>query len=146
MHRYLNGRMLDGQEPDATAGLLQHAGSGPEDEDDGPVPTTVVDGLASERHTAIVAAPAATTGSSAVVAGSQLNASGTEISLDGVRAVAPPAGSNVIQGSGKGGGGGTTSMVSLKSSAWRLKYQDFMPDKKGAGANNFNPISSEHFQ
>ncbi len=141
--------MLDGQrssdmEPDATAGLLQHAGSGPEDDDDGLVSTTVADGPAAERHTAITATPAGSSGS-ATVAGSQLNASGTEISLDGVRTVGQTIGSTAMTGSGKSGGAGATSTVSLKT-AWKLKYQDFLPDKKGAGANNFNPISSEHFQ
>ena len=146
-----------GEEPDATAGLLQHAGSGPDDDDDtavldtatvdGRVPLTITDSGAAngqkKRHGSGVNVPAA---------GSQLNASGTEISLDGPtsRAAPPTAGAGhgaSGPGTGSGSGGRVTgsSTVSLKT-YWKLKYQDFLPDKKGAGSVKFDPVASENFQ
>jgi len=147
VNRFINGRRMDQQdkEPDATTGLLQHTGSVADDDDD-VVGTSVTDWMESTSSKAanghgqgIGVAPAA---------GSQLNASGTEISLDGPaqRAVqASGAGSVACGGNGNGSGKGGSSTALLKT-AWKLKYQDFLPDKKGAGAANFDPITSENFQ
>lgn len=157
VHRYLNGRILDQQneEPDATTGLLQHVGSGAEDDDDGGAGGGgIVAAGAMTSTTAddrIVESSVSRTGNapSSSAAGCQLNASGTEISLDG-QAAGRATHATVGSAASVGGGGGSgkpagSSTASLKTS-WKIKYQDFLPDKKGTGAAKFDPVTSEHFQ
>ena len=66
--------------------------------------------------------------------GKRLEASGTEVSLHGRPAATAPA-----------LGGRTSSSASIRSS-WKLKYQDFLPEKKHGRFAKWNPSSSEHFQ
>jgi len=121
LRRYVNGGILDPSESEeATTGLLQ-AGAAGDDDDDGPPPTT---------------APSAVVQASALGSGGPLEASGTEVSLHGRPAAT----------SGPAPVGRTSSSASMRS-AWKLKYQDFLPDKKhGRSSGKWIPSSSEHFQ
>lgn len=118
--RYVNGAILDPSESEeATTGLLQ-AGAAGEDDDDGP-PTAVTSSAVVQT--------------SAAAAGGRLEASGTEVSLHG-----RPAPTGPTPGAAR-----TGSIASLRSS-WKLKYQDFLPDRKHGRFAKWNPSSSEHFQ
>ena len=118
--RYVNGAILDpGESEEATTGLLQ-AGAAGDDDDEAPLTTTTATSTVIQTSTAVP------TG--------RLEASGTEVSTHGrtVNTVAASAGR-------------TSSNTSIRSS-WKLKYQDFLPDKKHGRIAKWNPSSSEHFQ
>jgi len=116
--RYVNGGILDPSEcEEATTGLLQ-AGAAADDEDDAP-PTAVTSAVVQ---------------TSTAAAGSRMEASVTEVSLHGAPTTAGPTA--VVR---------TSSMASVRTS-WKLKYQDFLPDKKHGRFAKWNPSSSEHFQ
>jgi len=123
LRRYVNGGILDaGESEEATTGLLQ---AGATDEDDS--------GLAAPSS---AVAP-----TSAAAAGGRLEASGTEVSLHGRPAAAATAAT-----AGPAPAVKTSSTASIRSS-WKLKYQDFLPDRKhGRSSAKWNPSSSEHFQ
>jgi len=122
LRRYVNGSILDPSESEeATTGLLQ-AGAAGEDEDDAPPTITTVPPVLTA-----VSAP-----------GGRLEASGTEVSTHG-RPTAGGGGQTAV------GGGRTSSNTSMRSS-WKLKYQDFLPDRKHSRVAKWNPSSSEHFQ
>ena len=119
LRRYVNGGILDPSESEeATTGLLQ-ASATADDEDDGLTNTTT----------------AAVIQTSTAASGGRLEASGTEVSLHGRPAptTAPAP------------GGRTSSSTSIRSS-WKLKYQDFLPERKHGRFAKWNPSSSEHFQ
>jgi len=120
LRRYVNGGILDPSESEeAITGLLQ-AGATADDDDDGP-PTTTATSAVVQASTA---------------AGGRLEASGTEVSFHGRQAAAAPPPT---------GAGKTSSTTSIRSS-WKLKYQDFLPDRKHGRFAKWNPSSSEHFQ
>ena len=115
---YVNGGILDPSESEeATTGLLQ-AGAAGDDDDDAP-PTTTTSTVVQ---------------TSAAPPGGRLEASGTEVSMHGRPATTGPI-----------SGGRTSSNTSIRSS-WKLKYQDFLPEKKHGRLAKWNPSSSEHFQ
>jgi len=120
LRRYVNGTILDprSESEEATTGLLQ-AGAVGEDEDEAPV-------TATNAPVVTAAAPAP---------GGRLEASGTEVSAHGRPASSGPTAV----------GGRTMSNASIRSS-WKLKYQDFLPDRKQSRIAKWNPSSSEHFQ
>ena len=118
LRRYVNGGILDPSESEeATTGLLQ-ASATADDEDDG-LPTTTTSAVIQ---------------TSTAASGGRLEASGTEVSLHGRPAPPAPA-----------PGGKTSSSTSIRSS-WKLKYQDFLPERKHGRFAKWNPSSSEHFQ
>jgi len=118
LRRYVNGGILDPSESEeATTGLLQ-AGATGDDDDDAPTTTT--------NSTVVQASAAAPSG--------RLEASGTEVSMHGRQVTTVQA-----------AGGRTSSNTSIRSS-WKLKYQDFLPDKKHGRIAKWNPSNSEHFQ
>ena len=119
LRRYVNGAILDPSESEeATTGLLQ-AGAAADDDDDA-LPPSVVSSAVVQTSTA---AP-----------GGRLEASGTEVTLQG-RPVT----------TGSTTAGKTSSTASIRSS-WKLKYQDFLPERKHGRSSKWNPSSSEHFQ
>lgn len=119
LRRYVNGGILDPSESEeATTGLLQAGAAGDDDED--ALTPNITSSTVVQTSTA---AP-----------GGRLEASGTEVSLHGRPATTGPAPASK-----------TLSTASIRS-AWKLKYQDFLPDKKHGRSSKWNPSSSEQFQ
>lgn len=112
----MNGAILDPTESEEATTGLLQAGATADDDDDAPMAT------------------AAVVQTTTTASGGRLEASGTEVSLHG-----RPAATGLTSAAR------TSSTASIRS-AWKLKYQDFLPDRKHGRFAKWNPSSSEHFQ